>query len=71
MKNPAKKIGFQTSLRGGLGQDNTEKKAINPLSVIHLFIYGFFGEHKALNLKGQIMHLFGELIALAIKPIRR
>jgi hypothetical protein len=48
-----------------------QKKAINPLYVIHFFIYGFFGDRKALNLKGQIMHLFGELLALAIKPIRR
>jgi hypothetical protein len=71
VKNPAKKIGFQTSLRGGLGQDNTEKKAINLLSAIHLFICGFFGDRKVLNLKGQIMHLFGELLALAIKPIHR
>jgi hypothetical protein len=54
-----------------LSQVSAKKKAINPLSVIHLFVYGFFEEHKALNLKGQIMHLFGDLIALAIKPIRR
>jgi hypothetical protein len=66
VKNPAKKIRFQTPLRGGLGQDNTEKKAINPLSAIHLFNCGFFGDRKALNLKGQIMHFSGALIALAL-----